>query len=116
MMTTRTLAALALSLGLALPAAAAEFPPPPAPPDDAARRMAAGAGRGTGRAASTGARVGGTGTSARAGPTYAGIALRHRAELALNPQQVQTLEKLAMDTPAPPSSVVRIFRSPRSIS
>jgi Spy/CpxP family protein refolding chaperone len=97
MTNARTLAALALSLGLAAPAVAAEVPAVTSHMR-AETAMTADAGRGHG--------PGGEYRSARGRqhrhmgarrPTYAGIALRHRAELALNPQQVQTLERLTMD-------------------
>ncbi len=100
MTNARTLAALALSVGLATPAMAAEIPAAPGTTVGTSRTtMTADAGgRGHGRHGEyrhasgrhhrhMGARR----------PTYAGIALRHRAELGLNPQQVQTLEKLTMD-------------------
>jgi Spy/CpxP family protein refolding chaperone len=104
MMPTRTLAALALSLGLALPAAAAEIPATAAAAPDGMQAMMDAGGPGPGRADGPGGqyRRAGRGShrhlGARRTPTYAGIALRHRAELALNPQQVETLEKLRMDT------------------
>jgi hypothetical protein len=100
MMPTRTLAALALGLGLALPAAAGEIPALAAGASD--RLVIADAG-GPGRSDQLGGEYRRAGRShrhlgARRMPTYAGIALRHRAELGLNPQQVGTLEKLRMDT------------------
>jgi Spy/CpxP family protein refolding chaperone len=98
MRATRTLAALALGLGLAAPAAA-EVPAPAAPDTT----TVAYAGPQPGRADGPGGeyrRAGGWRRhfGARRMPTYAGIALRHRTELGLNPQQVQALEKLGMDT------------------
>src|SRR4029450_5475722 len=105
MRTTRTLAALALGLGLAVPAAA-EVPAPAAPDTttvaDAAgpqHGRAGGPGGGDRRGGGRGGEYGRAGGwrrhfGARRMPTYAGIALRHRAELGLNPQQVETLEKL----------------------
>jgi Spy/CpxP family protein refolding chaperone len=100
MRATRTLAALALGLGLAVPAAA-EVPAPAAP--DTTTTVADAAGPRHGRPDGPGGeyrRAGGWRRhfGARRMPTYAGIALRHRAELGLNPQQVETLEKLRMDT------------------
>jgi hypothetical protein len=100
MMPTRTLAALALGLGLALPAAAGEIPALAAGASD--RLVMADAG-GPGRSDRPGGEYRRASRShrhlgARRMPTYAGIALRHRAELGLNPQQVGTLEKLRMDT------------------
>jgi Spy/CpxP family protein refolding chaperone len=101
MTTARTLAALALGLGLAAPVTAAETPAPAADRSIPTARSAVMAGGG-GHEHRTG------GEYRRAGgrhhrhmglrrPTYAGIALRHRAELALNAQQVEALEKLRTD-------------------
>ena len=102
MMPTRTLAALALGLGLALPAAAAEMPALAAGAPDRLVIADAG-GPGPGRSDGPGGGYQRAGRwhrhfGARRMPTYAGIALRHRAELGLNPQQVGALEKLRMDT------------------
>lgn len=100
MTATRTFAALALGLGLALPAAAAEAPAAVAPDTTIAAADTAAAPR-MGRAAAPGQyrRMGEhRHFRHRRMPTYAGIALRHRAELGLNPQQVEALEKLTMDT------------------
>jgi Spy/CpxP family protein refolding chaperone len=95
---TRTFAALALGLGLALPAAAE---PPAAAASDSPIAIAD-------SGAPTMGHADGAGQHRHMGhhrqfrhrrtPTYAGIALRHRAELGLNPQQVEALQKLAMDT------------------
>jgi len=99
MKTTQTLAALALGLGLAVPAAAFEAPAPlandgvvlaqaapnPGPPGPGQHRHA----RGHGWPRHM---------RHRRMPTYAGIALRHQAELGLNPQQVEALEKLQTDS------------------
>ena len=101
MTNARTLAALALSLGLAAPAMAGEAPAITA--DTSTTRtettMTADAGRGHRSGGEYRRAAGRHHRHMRAHrPSYAGIALRHRAELGLNPQQVQTLEKLTMDT------------------
>lgn len=99
---TRTIAALALGLGLALPAAA-EVPGAVAPDSMMAAADSAPGGARVGR------HVGPGGEHRRHGPrhrqfrhrrppSYAGIALRHRAELGLNPQQVEALRKIGVDT------------------
>lgn len=100
MKTTRTLAALALGLGLAVPAAASEAPavtpvaddgvvlaqaaPTPGPHGPGQYRQAPG--RWQRRMGHRGMR------------TYAGIALRHQAELGLSAQQVEALQKLQTDS------------------
>jgi hypothetical protein len=97
---TRTFAALALGLGLALPAAAAEAPAAVAPDSTITVADTTGGPR-MGRAAEPGQhrRMGHhRHFRHRRMPTYAGMALRHRAELGLNPQQVEALQKLTMDT------------------
>ena len=96
---TRTFAALALGLSLALPAAAAEAPAAAAPDSivvaqDAGPRM--------GRPDGPGGQHRHHGPwqrqfRHRRPPSYAGIALRHQAELGLNPQQVEALRKIAID-------------------
>jgi len=97
----RTLAALALSLGLAAPAMAGEAPAVTADtsPARAETTLTADAGRGHGSGSEYRRATGRHHRHMRGRrPSYAGIALRHRADLGLNPQQVQTLEKLTMDT------------------
>lgn len=98
MKTTRTLAALALGLGLAVPAAASEAPAVTPVADDGAvlaqaAPMPGQQGPGQYRQAQ-GRRY----MHHRRMPTYAGIALRHQAELGLNPQQVEALQKLRTDS------------------
>jgi len=101
MKTTRTLAALALGLGLAAPVAAAETPAVTAVTDEGTMLAQA--------APAPGPKAPGQYRQAqrhgwqrqmrhRRMPTYAGIALRHQAELGLNPQQVEALQKLQTDT------------------
>src|SRR5262245_14496879 len=101
MKTTRTLAALALGLGLAAPVAAAETPAITPVTDDGITLAQA--------APAPGPNAPGQNRQAqrhgwnrqmrhRRMPTYAGIALRHQAELGLNPQQVEALQKLQTDT------------------
>src|SRR4029453_4099855 len=93
MKTTRTLAALALGLGLAVPAAASEAPAVPPVADDGgvlaqAAPMPGQQGPGQYRQAQ-GRRY----MHHRRMPTYAGIVLRHQAELGLNPQPVEAPQK-----------------------
>jgi len=101
MKTTQTLAALALGLGLAVPAAASETPAVTPFADDGVVLAQA--------APAPGPQAPGQYRQAqrhgwqrhmghRRMPTYAGIALRHQAELGLNPQQVESLRKLQTDT------------------
>ena len=99
MKTTQTLAALALGLGLAVPAAASEAPAPlandgvvlaqaaPTPGPQSQSQYRHARGHGWQRH-----------MRHRRMPTYAGIALRHQAELSLNPQQVEALQKLQTDS------------------
>jgi Spy/CpxP family protein refolding chaperone len=101
MNTARTLAALALGLGLAVPAAASELPDAaPAAQDGIVVAQAAPVpgpqAPGQYRQTQRHGRYRHMGH--RRMPTYAGIALRHQAELGLNPQQVDGLQKLQTDS------------------
>ncbi len=101
MKTAQTFGALALGLVLAVPAAASETPAvTPLTNDGVVLAQAA---------PTPGPQAPGQYRQAhrhgwqrhmrhRRMPTYAGIALRHQTELGLNPQQVETLQKLQTDT------------------
>jgi Spy/CpxP family protein refolding chaperone len=98
MKTTRTLAALALGLGLAVPAAASEAPAVTPVADDGAvlaqaAPMPGQQGPSQYRQAQERRYM-----HHRRMPTYAGIAHRHQAELGLNPPQVEALQKLRTDS------------------
>jgi Spy/CpxP family protein refolding chaperone len=98
MKTTRTLAALALGLGLAVPAAASEAPAVTPVADDGAVLAQAAPMPGPQGPSQYRKAHGRRYMHHRRMPTYAGIALRHQAELGLNPQQVEALQKLRTDS------------------
>jgi hypothetical protein len=101
MKTTQTLAALALGLGLAVPAAASETPAVTPLADDGvvlAQAAPAPSPQAPGQYRQAQRHGWQRHMRHRRMPSYAGIALRHQADLGLNPQQVESLRKLQTDT------------------